>query len=162
MLQILNRNQMHFTHRSHLHTLHPEDFYLDLVKLLGELMTFTENSRLPCPVEPYDHHDLTLSFNTVIPELRRTLNIVLMPGHKTCHCALWTEFIPPLLTIRRCCSLLPLCWLSGRECRITRLFSSLPSSRKLPPAIKFAMWSAYRFRVFRWFTDRSTASVAIP
>ncbi|KWW05998.1 type VI secretion system baseplate subunit TssK [Escherichia fergusonii] len=79
MLQILNRNQMHFTHRSHLHTLHPEDFYLDLVKLLGELMTFTENSRLPCPVEPYDHHDLTLSFNTVIPELRRTLNIVLMP-----------------------------------------------------------------------------------
>ena len=79
MLQMLNRNQMHFTHRSHLHTLSPETFYLDLVRLLGELMTFTENSRLPCDVESYNHRDLTLSFKTVIPELRRALNTVLMP-----------------------------------------------------------------------------------
>ncbi|HEX4504026.1 MAG TPA: type VI secretion system baseplate subunit TssK [Scandinavium sp.] len=79
MLQMLNRSQMHFTHRSHLHTLHPEVFYLDLVRLLGELMTFTENSRLPCTVDIYNHHDLTLSFKTVIPELRRALNIVLQP-----------------------------------------------------------------------------------
>ncbi|MBL5885064.1 type VI secretion system baseplate subunit TssK [Lelliottia aquatilis] len=79
MLQMLNRNQMHFTHRTHLHTLHPESFYLDLVCLLGELMTFTENSRLPCPVEVYNHRDLTQSFKTVIPELRRALNTVLMP-----------------------------------------------------------------------------------
>ena len=79
MLQLLNRSQMHFSHRARLHTLHPETFYLDLVRLLGELMTFTENSRLPCVVEPYDHRDLTLSFKTVIPELRRALNIVLQP-----------------------------------------------------------------------------------
>ena len=79
MLQMLNRSQMHFTHRTHLHTLHPETFYLDLVRLLGELMTFTEDSRLPCPVEPYDHRNLTQSFNSVIPELRRALNTVLMP-----------------------------------------------------------------------------------
>ncbi|EOH6334063.1 type VI secretion system baseplate subunit TssK [Citrobacter koseri] len=79
MLQMLNRWQMHFSHRARLHTLHPEIFYLDLVSLLGELMTFTENSRLPCTVETYDHRDLTLSFKTVIPELRRALNIVLQP-----------------------------------------------------------------------------------
>ncbi|EFQ4792744.1 type VI secretion system baseplate subunit TssK [Salmonella enterica] len=79
MLQMLNRNHMHFTHRSHLHTLHPEAFYLDLVRLLGELMTFTENNRLPCEVEVYNHRDLTKSFKTVIPELRRSLNTVLMP-----------------------------------------------------------------------------------
>lgn len=79
MLQMLNRWQMHFSHRARLHTLHPEIFYLDLVSLLGELMTFTENSRLPCTVESYDHRDLTLSFKTVIPELRRALNIVLQP-----------------------------------------------------------------------------------
>lgn len=79
MLQMLNRNQMYLTHRSHLHTLHPEKFYLDLVTLLGELMTFTENSRQPCSVEPYNHHDLTTSFKSVIPELRRALNIVLQP-----------------------------------------------------------------------------------
>ncbi|MCE9991690.1 type VI secretion system baseplate subunit TssK [Enterobacter sp.] len=79
MLQLLNRSQMHFSHRARLHTLHPESFYLDLVRLLGELMTFTENSRLPCEVEPYDHRNLTRSFKTVIPELRRALNIVLQP-----------------------------------------------------------------------------------
>lgn len=79
MLQMLNRWQMHFSHRARLHTLHPEIFYLDLVSLLGELMTFTENSRLPCTVEFYDHRDLTQSFKTVIPELRRALNIVLQP-----------------------------------------------------------------------------------
>lgn len=79
MLQMLNRWQMHFSHRTRLHTLHPESFYLDLVSLLGELTTFTENSRLPGVIEPYDHRDLTKSFNTVIPELRRALNIVLQP-----------------------------------------------------------------------------------
>ncbi|MGZ0749318.1 type VI secretion system baseplate subunit TssK [Kluyvera sichuanensis] len=79
MLQMLNRWQMHFSHRERLHTLHPETLYLDLVSLLGELMTFTENSRLPCSVEFYDHRDLTQSFKTVIPELRRALNIVLQP-----------------------------------------------------------------------------------
>lgn len=79
MLQMLNRSQMHFTHRTLLHTLNPEAFYLDLVRLLGELMTFTEEIRLPCPVERYNHLDLTQSFSTVIPELRRALNTVLMP-----------------------------------------------------------------------------------
>lgn len=80
MLQMLNRCQMQFTHRSRLHTLHPEAFYRDLVGLLGELMTFTEGNRLPCAVEPYDHRDLTATFNkTVIPELRRALNTVLVP-----------------------------------------------------------------------------------
>ena len=62
MLQMLNRYQMQFTHRSQLHTLHPEAFYRDLVGLLGELMTFTEGNRLPCTVEPYNHRDLTATF----------------------------------------------------------------------------------------------------
>lgn len=80
MLQMLNRHQMQFTHRSQLHTLHPEAFYQDLVGLLGELMTFTEGNRLPCTVEPYNHRDLTATFTrTVIPELRRALNTVLVP-----------------------------------------------------------------------------------
>ncbi|HAH8871785.1 type VI secretion system baseplate subunit TssK [Escherichia coli] len=80
MLQMLNRHQMQFTHRSQLHTLHPEAFYRNLVGLLGELMTFTEGNRLPCTVEPYNHRDLTATFTrTVIPELRRALNTVLVP-----------------------------------------------------------------------------------
>lgn len=79
MLQLLNRHQMQFTHRSQLYTLHPEVFYRDLVGLLGELMTFTEDNRQPCAVEPYVHRDLTLTFKTLLPELRRALSTVLVP-----------------------------------------------------------------------------------
>lgn len=66
MLQLLNRNQTRFTHRACRSQLHPEDFYLDLAGLLGELMTFTEPSRLPCPLDVYDHHDLTKTFKTLL------------------------------------------------------------------------------------------------
>lgn len=66
MLQLLNRNQTRFTHRARRSQLHPEDFYLDLAGLLGELMTFTEPSRLPCPLDVYDHHDLTKTFKTLL------------------------------------------------------------------------------------------------
>ena len=69
MLQLLNRNQTRFTHRARRSQLHPEDFYLDLAGLLGELMTFTEPSRLPCPLDVYDHHDLTKTFKTLLPGL---------------------------------------------------------------------------------------------
>lgn len=79
MLQLLNRHQMQFTHRSQLHTVHPESFYRDLIGLLGELMTFTEDNRLPCAVDAYNHRNLTLTFKTVIPELRRALSTVLLP-----------------------------------------------------------------------------------
>ncbi|EFC6650653.1 type VI secretion system membrane subunit TssM [Escherichia coli] len=46
MLQLLNRNQTRFTHRARRSQLHPEDFYLDLAGLLGELMTFILHRRL--------------------------------------------------------------------------------------------------------------------
>ncbi|EHI0839501.1 TPA: type VI secretion system baseplate subunit TssK [Escherichia coli] len=73
MLQLLNRNQTRFTHRARRSQLHPEDFYLDLAGLLGELMTFTELSRLPCPLDVYDHHDLTKTFKTLLLNLTRSV-----------------------------------------------------------------------------------------
>lgn len=79
MLQLLNRNQTRFTHHARRSQLHPEDFYLDLAGLLGELMTFTEPSRLPCPLDVYDHHDLTKIFKTLLPEVKRALHTVLSP-----------------------------------------------------------------------------------
>ncbi len=79
MLQLLNRNQTRFTHHARRSQLHPEDFYLDLAGLLGELMTFTEPSRLPCPLDVYDHHDLTKTFKTLLPEVKRALHTVLSP-----------------------------------------------------------------------------------
>lgn len=79
MLQLLNRNQTRFTHRARRPHLHPEDFYLDLAGLLGELMTFTEPSRLPCPLDVYDHRNLTDTFKTLLPEVKRALHTVLSP-----------------------------------------------------------------------------------
>lgn len=79
MLQLLNRNQTRFTHRARRPQLHPEEFYLDLAGLLGELMTFTEPSRLPCPLNVYDHRNLTDTFNTLLPEVKRALHTVLSP-----------------------------------------------------------------------------------
>ncbi|EPQ0974692.1 type VI secretion system baseplate subunit TssK [Citrobacter farmeri] len=79
MLQMFNRNQARFTHRSHLSVLHPEMLYLDLAALLGELMTFTSASRLPCDYDVYDHHNLTRTFHRLLPAVRRELSIVLRP-----------------------------------------------------------------------------------
>lgn len=79
MLQLLNRNQTRFTHRARRPQLHPEAFYLDLAGLLGELMTFTEPSRLPCPLDVYDHRNLTNTFKTLLPEVKRALHTVLSP-----------------------------------------------------------------------------------
>lgn len=79
MLQLLNRNQTRFTHRARRPQLHPEAFYLDLAGLLGELMTFTEPSRLPCPLDVYDHRNLTNTFKTLVPEVKRALHTVLSP-----------------------------------------------------------------------------------
>lgn len=79
MLQLLNRNQTRFTHRSRRPRLHPEDFYLDLAGLLGELMTFTDPARQPCPLDIYDHRNLTNTFKTLLPEVKRALHTVLSP-----------------------------------------------------------------------------------
>lgn len=76
MLQLLNRNQTRFTHRARRSQLHPEDFYLDLAGLLGELITFTEPSRLPCPLDVYDHHDLTKTFKTLLQPLETGMQMM--------------------------------------------------------------------------------------
>ncbi|EAS1758233.1 type VI secretion system baseplate subunit TssK [Salmonella enterica] len=79
MLQMLNRNQTRFSHRSGLSILHPETLYSDLVGLLGELMTFTSASRLPDGYDVYDHQDLTKTFQRLLLTVRRELSIVLRP-----------------------------------------------------------------------------------
>ncbi len=120
MLQMLNRYQMQFTHRSQLHTLHPEAFYRDLVGLLGELMTFTEGNRLPCTVEPYNHRDLTATFTrTVIPELRRALNTVLVPRAQNLPLFFSEGTGSPPSTIPHCCSPASWYWQCAPGCPTT-------------------------------------------
>ncbi|MCZ5975455.1 type VI secretion system baseplate subunit TssK, partial [Escherichia coli] len=33
----------------------------------------------PCPLDVYDHHDLTKTFKTLLPEVKRALHTVLSP-----------------------------------------------------------------------------------
>lgn len=132
MLQLLNRNQTRFTHRARRSQLHPEDFYLDLAGLLGELMTFTELSRLPCPLDVYDHHDLTKTFKTLLPEVKRALHTILSPEPSICRCICVTVSGRPISMTQNCCNLPPLCWPWRQTCRSIRSSASLSSSRKFP------------------------------
>lgn len=79
MLQMFNRNQTKFAHRSALARLHPEVFYLDLISLYGELVTFTEESRLSEKLGFYQQENLTETFNQIMPRLRKALSTVLAP-----------------------------------------------------------------------------------
>ena len=79
MLQLLNRKLPLYRH-FHIHPyIHPEIFYRELVQLLGELMAFTDASRIVKPFVSYDHMDLTRSFQNLCSEIRIALSTVLTP-----------------------------------------------------------------------------------
>lgn len=79
MLQLLNRAQPQLSHLARLGTLHPERLFEALVQLCGELMTFTDESRLPPEFAAYRHDDQQLSFEPVMLALRQALSTVLSP-----------------------------------------------------------------------------------
>ncbi|MGY3942921.1 type VI secretion system baseplate subunit TssK [Aeromonas tecta] len=79
MLQLLNRAQPQLSHLARLGTLHPERLFEALVQLCGELMTFTDESRLPPEFAAYRHDDQQVSFEPVMLALRQALSTVLSP-----------------------------------------------------------------------------------
>lgn len=79
MLQMFNRNQITFAHRAALSHLHPEDFYRDLIAFYGELITFTQESRLPEKLASYQHDNLTETFGVAMQRLRKALGTLLAP-----------------------------------------------------------------------------------
>ncbi|HCT2507015.1 type VI secretion system baseplate subunit TssK [Aeromonas dhakensis] len=79
MLQLLNRAQPQLSHLARLGTLHPERLHESLVQLCGELMTFTDESRLPSEFPAYRHDDQQVSFEPVMLALRQALSTVLSP-----------------------------------------------------------------------------------
>ncbi|MFC5708014.1 type VI secretion system baseplate subunit TssK [Aeromonas eucrenophila] len=79
MLQLLNRAQPQLSHLARLGTLHPERLHEALVQICGELMTFTDESRLPPEFAAYRHDDQQLSFEPVMLALRQALSTVLSP-----------------------------------------------------------------------------------
>ena len=79
MLQLFNRMQPIFIHLAKRSSVHPEDFYRQLVLLCGELMTFTDESRVAPIFAHYNHDDLTTTFQDLMLITRRALSTVLTP-----------------------------------------------------------------------------------
>jgi type VI secretion system protein ImpJ len=79
LLQALNRMQPVLQHLSQLKGLHPEQLYLTLVSICGELFSFTDDSRIAPIFTPYDHDMPVTSFGQLMNMLRQSLSIVLEP-----------------------------------------------------------------------------------
>lgn len=79
LLQLLNREAPRVRHLANLRSIHPERVYEALSALCGELFTFTDNSRLPPELPPYNHEQPSQPLNAVMHALRQSLSIVLEP-----------------------------------------------------------------------------------
>jgi type VI secretion system protein ImpJ len=79
LLQMLNRAHPKFMHLARLRQLHPERLYEVLLELCGELVTFTDENRLPQEFTAYDHDLPEDSFAPLMQVLRQSLSTVLEP-----------------------------------------------------------------------------------
>lgn len=77
MLQAINRVLPVFRHLATVENVHPISFYRDCVSLAGEFATFIEPEKEPKEYPPYQHHDLTATFQPVMRDLRRYLSAAL-------------------------------------------------------------------------------------
>lgn len=79
LLQALNRMQPLFQHLANTRDIHPEELYRAFAQACGELVTFTDQGRLPELYPAYRHEDLRESFRVLEETLRRALSTVLQP-----------------------------------------------------------------------------------
>lgn len=79
LLQLLNRSQPLVAHLAGMSGLHPEALYRELVRLAGELATFTRADKRPSPYPVYRHDALDASFAPLMLDLRRSLSAVMDP-----------------------------------------------------------------------------------
>lgn len=77
LLQALNGWQVLVSHYADAGNLHPEALYRELLRMAGQLATFTDQQRRPSVYPAYRHEDLQLSFAPVIADIRRSLSAVL-------------------------------------------------------------------------------------
>lgn len=77
VLKLVNHWQPLFLHLDRLPMLHPERLYSELLKLVGELATFSATSRRPGQYPAYQHDDLQQSFKPLMIDLRQALSMVL-------------------------------------------------------------------------------------
>ncbi len=77
LLQAVNGWQTLFGHLADAGNIHPEDLYRILVRMAGELATFTDARRRPETFPSYRHADLQRTFAPVAAAIRRSLSAVL-------------------------------------------------------------------------------------
>lgn len=76
-LQVVNRYIPMVNHLSQFAGFHPEELYRLLLKISGELATFTSDNRLASDFDPYRHHELYDTLSPVMEALRQSLTRVL-------------------------------------------------------------------------------------
>jgi type VI secretion system protein ImpJ len=79
MLQLLNRSEPLFAHLAQMTGLHPEQLYAELVRLGGELATFSRPDKRAIRYPGYRHDHLAQCFGPVIEDLRAALSMVADP-----------------------------------------------------------------------------------
>jgi len=79
LLQVLNRSEPLVAHLAAMSGLHPELLYGELVRLAGELATFTRADKRAPPYPVYRHAALDESFAPLMLDLRRSLSAVMDP-----------------------------------------------------------------------------------
>ena len=77
LLQLVNRYELYFYNLTKNQNLHPEAFYQICLQLVGELATFTKDTRRSKIITYYRHDDLNGTFKPIFEELRRSLSMVL-------------------------------------------------------------------------------------
>jgi type VI secretion system protein ImpJ len=76
-LMACNRAEPVLAHLARRAVVHPEAFYLEALRVAGELATFGRDERRPREFEAYRHDELERVFPPVIEEIRRALTTVL-------------------------------------------------------------------------------------
>lgn len=77
LLQCINRMEPVFKHLSETPGVHPESFFKELLSFVGELSTYTEETKRPDDLPSYDHSDQYTTFMQIMLRARGTLSMVL-------------------------------------------------------------------------------------
>jgi len=77
LLQAVNRHEPVFAHYCRTALFHPEDLFVAMLSLAGDLSTFSRETRRPANQPVYQHDDLELTFAPLMRELRSALSMVL-------------------------------------------------------------------------------------
>ncbi|MGW8392304.1 type VI secretion system baseplate subunit TssK [Pseudoduganella sp. HUAS MS19] len=77
LLQAVNRHEPVFAHYCRTALFHPEELFIAMLALAGDLSTFSRESRRPAQQPAYEHDNLERSFAPLMSELRSALSMVL-------------------------------------------------------------------------------------